>query len=224
MKINVMLNLKPIASFRTYLRKEVNIMQRIIRTTTTAAATVALLAGVLTNAAFADTDIDVIGNGAGSLNTVDVSSSHDTVVGQSNVTEVDASVYSTAHTGANKANGNTDADVSIDTGDATSTATVSVGGSANVAHVSPCGCPPDHIHVTVSGNGEGSTNTVTTSVSSTLAALQSNFTGVSAYVKSKAKTGKNKANNNTGGTVGITTGDATSTSGVTVSGSTNTFP
>jgi hypothetical protein len=63
----------------------------------------------------------------------------------------------------------------------------------------------------ISGNGESSINTATLIKKKTSDVKQRNRTEVGTGVLSKAKTGRNKAKNNTGGTVDVTTGNAVST-------------
>ena len=172
----------------------------------------ALVLNLLAPVAFADTTIDVSGNGADSKNTVEVTNTDKTTVTQSNSTVIGINIDSSAKTGGNKANGNTgDGDVTIDTGKATSTVTVEVKGSTNSIVMPDCGCTPPATDVTVSGNGKNSTNKTTVKNKKKKDVAQGNASVVGANITSKTKTGKNKANNNTGpGLVEIKTDDATS--------------
>jgi hypothetical protein len=74
----------------------------------------------------------------------------------------------------------------------------------------------------ISGNGSGSTNTIYIKNKSNCKVYQKNSTAVLTEIESSASTGGNTANGNTGGDVTIDTGNATSTVGVSVEGSTNT--
>lgn len=76
--------------------------------------------------------------------------------------------------------------------------------------------------VTISGNGDSSTNDVNVTNNNSSNITQNNSFTVELNITSEAKTGKNRANNNTGGNVDIFTGDATSTVNVTVAGGDNT--
>lgn len=176
------------------------------------AASSALVLSLLTPAAFADTNVDISGNGVGSTNTSEVKNKDKTVVEQTNSTVVGITIASSAKTGGNKANGNTgDGDVTVDTGDATSTVGVEVSGSSNELTLPDCGCAAATDTVTISGNGKDSTNTSTVKNKKKKVTKQTNGTVVGATIASKAKTGKNKANNNTGsGNVEVKTGDSTS--------------
>ncbi len=61
--------------------------------------------------------------------------------------------------------------------------------------------------ITVSGNGDGSSNNVNISNTNTSTAEQNNTANVQNNVEVKADTGNNTANENTGGSTAITTGD-----------------
>lgn len=74
---------------------------------------------------------------------------------------------------------------------------------------------------TVSGNGASSTNTVLISTDCLSSVTQGNKTVSYTDVTSIANTGKNAANQNTGGTTSIDTGDASSTVSVAVLGGSN---
>lgn len=189
---------------------------------TAIAASSALVLSLLTPAAFADTTVDISGNGANSTNTVDVKNTDKTTIEQSNTTTVGINITSSANTGGNKANGNTGGDVTIDTGKATSVVDVTVSGSTNELKLPDCGCPAPVDEVTISGNGKDSTNTATVKNKKKLKEKQTNSTTVGANITSKTKTGKNKAKNNTGpGNVEVKTDDATSEVTVTVDAPSN---
>lgn len=177
-----------------------------------AVATASMLATVFTPVAFADTTIDISGNDDGSTNLVSVKNKCKTKVDQTNNSYVTTTVHSTASTGGNNANGNTGGSVNINTGAASSIVTVENHGSSNTAEVNPCCCDQQNsnLGVTVSGNGIDSTNTVRVKKKNRLKVYQTNNSEVSTDVWSKAKTGKNNANGNTGSGVGITTDDASS--------------
>lgn len=182
---------------------------------------------LMTQVVSADT-LEISGNGDGSSNTIVSTTTQTCDVKQTANTDVVALVSAQAATGGNEASGNTGSGTSITTGDATSSASVTVTGGSNLA-VNPCCCQPSCPQAEstnsalISGNGDGSTNTIVDSKSKTSKVKQKAKTDVLADVKSKAKTGKNKSNNNTGGTNTIQTGHATSTAGVIVTGGTNTL-
>ncbi len=183
----------------------------------------ALIASGLAGAAFADNTIT--GNGGGSVNTISVTDICTAGVVQANESDITVGVKQKANTGGNTASGNTGGDVTIDTGTVNQTATVGITGSSNTA-VPPscCGCQEASSSATISGNGAGSINGVTDTTVKTTGAVQANKTKVKAKVRQKAKTGKNKANNNTDGTVEVLTGNTTSGATIGVGGSTNNLP
>jgi len=185
-------------------------------------ATASLVATFLAPVAYAET-LEISGNGAGSDNTIVVKEPTVTVVQQSNASLILTVAVSDASTGWNTANGNTGGDVDLDSGDATAKTKVVVTGSSNEAIVDPCGCeaaPPD---VLISGNGFWSDNTVIVKKPTVTLVGQSNSSFVGTLAVSKAKTGKNSANNNTGGTTDVTSGNATARTRVRVTGSSNTL-
>lgn len=183
-----------------------------------------LVLSTFATSAFAG-DVTVTGNGAGSDNTVVVTNTKNCTVLQGNATLVLASVEASSNTGGNTANANTNGDVTVDTGNATSTANMTVTGGNNTA-TDPCCCDSvaPSSDTTVSGNGASSSNTVRSTDTSNSTLAQGGITGVAARVKTKAKTGKNRANRNTGpGTVKVLTGNSVTTSTLDVTGGSNTF-
>ena len=163
--------------------------------------------------AFASTDVEVSGNGAKSDNEVTVENTNTVDLKQTNNLNVVLNITSKALTGGNKASGNTGGSTSITTGDATTETTVAVAGGDNKATVPSCGCESDDA-VKVSGNGKKSDNKVTLKNKKELKADQKGDVSVTGNITSKAKTGKNKAKNNTSGNVEIETGTSVSTTEV----------
>lgn len=193
-------------------------------------ASASLVATLLAPAAYADTTVDVLNNGAGSTNTVTVENKAPSVeLEQKNSTSVEAVVVSTANSGDNTANKNVtnDGDVAIETGKATATAGLSVVGGDNAATIgNNCGCPSDTT-VTVEKNGADSNNTVTVKNGSKKPKKVSQKTRVrvAAVVDADANSGRNKTNKNvTGGSgsVLVTTDDALSGASIGVSAGDNT--
>lgn len=198
-------------------------MQLKYRVASTIAAG-SLLASIFAPSALANGDIEISGNGKDSNNSVVVTSSSNCSVKQKNYTTVELEIASVANSGGNKANSNTGGDVSIDTGKATSEVTVGVTGGSNEA-TDPCCCQEaiPAQDVTIKGNGDKTTNTAVVTSSKSSKVKQKNSTFLGAAILSKAKSGKNKSNSNTGGSVGITTDDAKSTVDVTVDAPSNTL-
>ena len=163
--------------------------------------------------AFASTDVEVSGNGAKSDNEVKVENTNTVDLKQTNNLNVVLNITSKANTGGNKASGNTGGNTNITTGDATTETTVAVAGGDNKATVPSCGCESEDA-VKVSGNGKKSDNKVTLKNKKSLKADQKGDANVVGTLDSKAKTGKNKAKNNTDGDVEVKTGDSVSTTEV----------
>lgn len=194
-------------------------MHTLIRKIATGAATAALLSSTFVPPAFAG--IEISDNGVDSHNTVVVSVEKNCEVIQKNKTYVESEIDSKASSGGNNANSNTGSSVLIDTGNATSSVTVGVDGGLNSA-TNPCCCTCDGCgdvgpqslshNVVLSGNGDSSVNTATVLKTKSTYVYQKNKTRVRTAVRSRAKTGKNSASNNTdgGGSVAVKTGDADS--------------
>lgn len=182
-------------------------------------ASAALLANMMP-AAFASTTVDISGNGKKSDNEVNVTNANNTTVTQTNTASINLNIKSKANTGGNKANGNTGGDVKVKTGDATSSVGVSITGGVNAATVENCGCDNDTT-VTVKNNGKKSDNKTNVTKANNKVGTQLSTLDVTGDIKSKAKTGKNKANDNTNGDTDVNTGTAVSETGVEVTTSNN---
>ena len=147
-------------------------------------------------------------------------------VTQINESLVLTGVLSVGLTGGNKITGSTgkEVDPSITTGKGTSDVTVKVGGSSNSATVDPCGCatvtptPTPTVTETV---GTCCHNSATVGSSNSLDVTQVNKSAIVTVVVSAAGSGGNTIKGSTGGDTSITTGDASSTVNITVTGSTN---
>ncbi len=190
-----------------------------------ALATSALLGSLLAPAAFAQSNVVVSTNGVSSTNSVTLDSTCVSTVDQTNTATINATVNSNANTGNNQANLNTGGGVSVTSGAANSSANLSVTGSSNTATApSCCGCSTGLGDVTVDRNGVNSNNTVNTTNTAVTAATQANKLRLTATVRSRARTGHNTANLNTGtGLKTVTSGGAISGAGLSVSGSSNTL-
>lgn len=156
---------------------------------------------------YASTTIEISGNGASSDNDAQAVVSSTTTVVQSNNANVTNYVNADSDTGNNDANYNTGGDVSIETGDATTDVDVSNHLNKNSAEVN-C-CEVGDTDVLISGNGAESDNDVKLAQTSETEVFQNNNARVDNRIDADSDTGKNDANSNTGGSVSITTGDAT---------------
>lgn len=196
-------------------------MTKFLRRVGVGLTTAVLLAGTLAPAALAAVNVNITNNGDGSSNsvTVDASSSVDIMQGNESDTTNDVTVK--ANTGKNEASSNTGSGVTISTGNATADSTVSNTANTNSATGTSPAVPSST--TTVDNNGIGSTNTASLTLAATVSALQSNLCTKLNNIIKKAKTGKNTASSNTGGTVSITTGIASATGSVTNVCNTNTL-
>jgi hypothetical protein len=184
-------------------------------------ASAALFANLAVPAAFADTNLEIWGNGAKSDNTLKLTKEDETTVTQSNNSTVSINVSAKSDTGGNKANGNTGGDTSVKTGDATTTVAVAVVGGVNAASIQNCACGDENTSVKVTNNGKKTKNKADIKDTKKTTAVQASNTSVSADVKAKAKTGKNKANGNTSGAAEVETGASVSETAVEVTGQAN---
>lgn len=197
------------------------------------ALTAALLVSLLmASVVSADSTLEISGNGAGSNNTIEVKLEENCEVKQTSNTNVEAIIYTSASTGGNSASNNTGGNTSITSGDATAVTTVTVTGGSNTA-TNPCCCDNQceecgecgnggHSAL-ISGNGANTDNDIKVSKKKNSEIKQRANTSAGLLLNTKAKTGKNRARNNTGGTTTINTGIADSTTDVSVTGGTNTL-
>lgn len=196
-----------------------NFKQKIAVTLGTSAAIAQLFMG----AAFAATDVNVIGNGYRSDVDVKISNTQSSSINQSNAQFVGTHIELDNNTGKNNANANTGADVTQITGDIHNNVQVKVTGGTNIAHVDACGCQPGDTEVNVKHNGAKADVDVKiyNRLSSTID--QSNRSKVYTGIDIDNNTGKNDANYNTGKHSDITqyTGNISDKVKVYVGGSAN---
>jgi len=155
---------------------------------------------------FAQQTYEISGNGTNSDNEITSTITTTTTVVQENVADVYNDVDVDADTGGNDANDNTGGDVEIDTGDAD--VDVAVGNTLNSNSAEVGCCPSGPIDVLISGNASDTDNDVNLGLKSGTEVFQSNYADVTNKVDADADTGDNDAEDNTGGSVKITTGDA----------------
>lgn len=196
----------------------------------TGIAAASLIASAFAPAIFATdslgggTTIDVSGNGAFSSNSVTISNTCVTGVTQSNTSLVGVNTNVSSNTGGNSVSGTTGGDVTVTSGDATSSANITVGGSTNT--ISSSGLPSccvclTGLDVTIDNNGALSKNKVKSTTTTVQTVGQANVSQVGVNTNLSSKTGKNKVKNTTGGSVGVTSGNSSSSVGVTVTAPSN---
>lgn len=192
----------------------------MIKKLSTVIATATLLSGLFAVPVFAS-NITITGNGSESTSTVIDKTSNSTDVNQSNNTQISIGVSTAADTGGNKNIGNTGGNSGIQTGNASSTTAIEVTGSSNNANVPLCGCNNPTNTITASLNGSGSNNKVVVKTKHKYKTTQSNLTGVELILDTTVGSGGNKNKKNTNGSNGIITGDTTSITGASITGSVN---
>ena len=160
----------------------------------------------------ADVDVLISGNGSDTWNKVDLSINEDeggTTIVQTNLADVTNKVDADANTGKNDANDNTGGSVSIDTGDALVGVSLSTSANSNSATVGGSDSEGTSLSARIIGNGTNSDNLIDIEYERNLALFQTNVADIFNGVWADADTGKNDANDNTGGDVSIDTGEAT---------------
>lgn len=195
-----------------------------IQKLTTSFATASLLMSAFMPIAMADTDLTIQGNGANSTNNIVVNHTCTTAITQVNNMTVGTNIDVKQNTGNNTANENTGGgDINILTGNATSNNSVNVTGGGNEATNDQCCSCLSNTTVDIKHNGADSNNNTTVNKTTTSIVTQTNSLTAGTNLTTKQKTGKNKANKNTGGgTKSITTGNTKSKANVTVVGGSNT--
>jgi hypothetical protein len=159
-------------------------------------------------------NVTVEGNGVGSDNNVNLNKANETFLNQANDAYIANDVNATAKTGGNDASYNTGGDTIIVTGDAKTKVDVDNKANANFATIGGSNGHEDGSSVKIKGNGAYSDNNVALDNASAIVLDQYNNADIYNNVDADAKTGKNDAGFNTGGTVAISTGDAKTKVGV----------
>lgn len=184
-------------------------------------ATGAILAQAFAPVAFADINTEIKDNGTNSDNTANVTVNTTVSFTQNNNSYFDNTVDARANTGRNRANGNTNSDVNITTGNADVNVNVTNTGGGNDATIN---LPTvGNVNTDINHNGNNSTNVANVTKNAGFTGGQQNKCKAKNTVRKKARTGRNRANNNTGGNVDITTGNASAAANVDNACTDNTF-
>ena len=157
-------------------------------------------------------DTKIGGNGAESENEVELNLSKLTTISQDNNSDIYNGVEVTAKTGSNEAEENTNGNVLVETGDVTVKTTLATTANVNLASIS--GGQGGGLSAWIKDNGAESDNEIELSLLDSLMIDQDNTADVDNNVDVYAKTGKNEAEENTGGEVTIKTGDIDMTLGI----------
>jgi len=170
-------------------------------------------------------NVNITNNGAGSKNTVNSSDNgSSTSVSQNNVADFSNNVTANATTGKNSASDNTGRQSNVQSGNAETDVNVTNAANANVATVgdpnsgSNWGDPSSDTNggagITIDGNGAHSKNKVEVTNDNSVVLDQGNEAEIGNSVDANAKTGDNKANDNTAGDTSVQSGNATTNVGV----------
>lgn len=161
-----------------------------------------------------NSDVKVLesGNGADSKNNAKLNLTDSTVVAQTNSSDVTNKVNASSDTGSNQASKNTGGDVKVQTGSAVTAVDLKTDANSNWAKVG--GSDPfatsGSVDLRIVGNGADTHNKIDLALDRDILLQQHNNADVNNWVDAKANTGYNKADKNTGGSVSVDTGNATS--------------
>lgn len=158
---------------------------------------------------FGDVSATISGNGSDSENEIELELENEVKVLQLNDALVINNVDAESETGENEAEDNTGGSVKIETGNASTTVSVSNAANSNSAWVSGGNGSGGSLSAIISGNGSDSDNEIELELENETEVNQTNLADIQNDVKVEAETGDNEAEDNTGGDVEISTGDAT---------------
>jgi hypothetical protein len=151
-------------------------------------------------------DVEISGNGADSDNEANLGLTTETKVFQNNVAEIKNRIDADSSSGGNEANKNTGGDVKVETGNATTGVLIMNKANSNIAEIGGGGA--GSVSLKILGNGADTDNNIGLTLARSLSLTQDNKADISNKVEADSKTGKNEAEENTGGNVKIDTGDA----------------
>lgn len=151
-------------------------------------------------------DVVISGNGSDSQSGVSVEKAQETYLEQTNNTQIKNKVNLKTNTGSNAAEDNTNGDIVIRTGSVESLVGIVNNAGMNAAELKLCDCDLN-ADIKIEGNGSDSENEVELKSKKNTEVYQENDVDVDNDVKAQSNTGKNEANDNTGGEVEIRTGD-----------------
>jgi len=159
-------------------------------------------------------NVSVGGNGAYSQNGVSAANTSSVFANQNNNANYNNNVTANASTGKNDSSFNTGGGSIVVTGNASTNVDVNNAANANVANIGGNGGSSDPSNIDVSGNGAFSETGVALEQDSATVLNQDNNASIRNDVNAKANSGDNSSKFNTGGFVGIATGNATDNVGV----------
>jgi len=156
-----------------------------------------------------DVTAKISGNGSDSDNEIELELENEVEVTQANEANVWNYVDVEAETGENEAEDNTGGSVKIGTGNATTTVSVSNAANSNSAWVSGGSGSGGSLSALILDNGSDTDNEIELELENETELTQGNLANILNDVDVEAETGDNEAEDNTGGPVEISTGDAT---------------
>lgn len=155
-----------------------------------------------------DTDVEISGNGSDSDNDVDLDMKSSNGIFQDNDADVENKLNVDAKTGDNETDDNTGGDVEIETGDSEVSLGVLNMLNSNFARIGGGDSEGSALSLWVLGNGADSDNEIDADIENENVVTQDNHANVSNDLDVDADTGYNGADDNTGGSVSIETGEA----------------
>ncbi len=148
----------------------------------------------------------ISGNGSSSNNRVNIDSNHSSSVFQDSRANINNNLRSDSNTGRNDASRNTGGDVTVFTGNSISDLGVRNVANSNRVMSTGSGGGSGLLSAEISGNGSHSRNRINIGQDSSSMVVQGNSATVNNTLRSTADTGRNYANDNTGGSVLVDTG------------------
>jgi hypothetical protein len=162
---------------------------------------------LLTKGVLAQTiSVEVSGNGNNSQNVTNVTVQEETVINQTNQSNITNDVSVNTNTGSNNASANTGQETQIATGD--SNTNLDIQNQANLSAVNLSGCDQcqNNVNIQIGGNGESSQNSINANITNQTEINVLNDAEITNKVNINGNTGLNEASKNNGD-VAIKTGD-----------------
>lgn len=154
-----------------------------------------------------DTEVLISGNGSDSDNEVELEFNNKTELFQFNTAWIDNKVDVNAETGYNDVDDNTQGDIVVRTGDIDVEISATTMANMNSAVVMGNGNGGGSLSAQIIGNGSDSDNEIELELSNWKTLVQNNWTAIHNDIDVDADTGNNDVDDNTGGSVGMLTGD-----------------
>ena len=156
-------------------------------------------------------ELNISGNGDGSESSASTVIETTTTVIQENNLNIDNNLSTDANTGGNSVSGNTNSDINIETGDITQSVTVENNGNFSSVDIPCC---QESSEIEVVNNGSDSINSINLTQSNSTNVIVSQNVNISNTINGYANTGDNSSNNNTQGSVLISSGNIKVSGGI----------